>query len=94
MPPGFRFINSSFRPHIYLCSLWFLQKTASALLNNITCLFFVMGELALCEVETELLNVQNIPVMVPLSKAAWSHPSGHPGAAAVLRYAIKGMTSA
>jgi len=52
-----------------------------------------MDELALCEVETELLNVQNILVMVPLSKAAWSHPSGHSVAAAVLRYAIKGMTS-
>jgi len=49
--------------------------------------------LALREVKTELLNVEGIPVMVPLSKAARSHPSGHPVAAAVLRYAIKGMTS-
>jgi len=53
-----------------------------------------MDELALCEVEIEFFNVQYIPVMVSLSKAVWSHPSGHPVAAAVLRYAIKGMTSA
>jgi len=52
-----------------------------------------MDELALCEVETELLNVQNIPVMVSLSTAVWSHPSGYPVAAAVLRYTIKQMTS-
>jgi len=93
MPPGFTFIKSAFRPHIYLSFLLILQQTATKPLNNITCLFFTMDELALCEVETELLNVQNILVMVPLSKAAWSHPSGHSVAAAVLRYAIKGMTS-
>jgi len=53
-----------------------------------------MEDMALSEVETELLNAQNIPVMVLLSKAIWSHPSEHPVAAAVLRYAIIGMTSA
>jgi hypothetical protein len=94
MSPGFSFIKSAFRPHINLCFLLILQQTATKPLNNTTRLFFTMDELALCEVATELLNVQNIPVTVPLSKAAWSHPSGHSVVAAVLRYTIKGMTFA